>query len=196
MPTTKSVRLPKLMLVPDIRRTLDLLSEVDACGEDIVHIDADALEFAEPLPLCLLAAQLNRLHAQGRAATVERLRPEVAERLRNMNVLGDWLEEKSRARYQAQHAAPFQVCWASSYSDADTIANTLADKIVAFVPGEYKSEDGSMSKDPVRMPLAYVLTEVLDNSLSHGRGRGFDRAVLRSNPECPATRRSDCLRMR
>jgi anti-anti-sigma regulatory factor len=113
-PRTKVIRLPKLMLAANVKRTLDLLDGIVGSDLEVVRIDADDLEFAEPLPLCLLAAQLNRLSAQGQVAAVERVRPEVAERLRRMNVLGEWLEEKTRTRYRAQSMSALQVCWATS----------------------------------------------------------------------------------
>jgi len=116
--------------------------------------------------------------AQGQTAAVERVRPEVAERLRRMNVLGEWLEEKTRARYKAQSMNTLQVCWVSSQDDADTIANQLADAIVQFVPPEFLQADNAFTRDTVRTPLAYVITELLDNSLTHGRGKGFAQASV------------------
>jgi anti-anti-sigma regulatory factor len=172
------LRLPHLMLAANVKGTLDLLAEMVASKDDVVRIDADGLVFAEPLPLCLLAAQLNRLSAQGQSAVIERVRPEVAERLRKMNVLGEWLEEKASARYRAESMNTLQVCWASSLKDADTIANTLADSIVTFVPPEYIEAEDSFTRDPIRMPLAYVITELLDNGLTHGRGKGFSHASV------------------
>jgi hypothetical protein len=178
MPRTKVIRLPKLMLAVKVRQTIEMLDGIVGSEDEVVRIDADELEFAEPLSLCLLAAQLNRLHNQGQTAAVERVRPEVAERLRRMNVLGEWLEEKTRARYKAQSMNTLQVCWVSSQDDADTIANQLADAIVQFVPPEFLQADNAFTRDTVRTPLAYVITELLDNSLTHGRGKGFAQASV------------------
>lgn len=172
------IRLPKLMVAANVKGTLDLLAGIVASRDEVVRIDADGLEFAEPLPLCLLAAQLNRLSSQGQSAIVERVRPEVASRLRKMNVLGEWLEEKASARYRVDAMNTLQVCWASSLGDADTIANTLADAIVRFVPGEYIAAEDSFTRDPIRTPLAYVITELLDNGLTHGRGKGYSHASV------------------
>src|SRR5580704_14996684 len=107
------------MLAANVKGTLDLLGTMVSSKDDVVRIDADGLVFAEPLPLCLLAAQLNRLGMQGQSAAVERVRPDVAERLRRMNVLGEWLEEKARARYRAHSMDSLHVCWAGSAGDAD-----------------------------------------------------------------------------
>lgn len=178
MPRTKVIRLPKLMLAAKVRQTIEMLDGIVGSEDEVVRIDADELEFAEPLSLCLLAAQLNRLHKQGQAAAVERVRPEVAERLRRMNVLGEWLEEKTRVRYKAHSMNTLQVCWVSSQDDADTVANQLADKIVQFVPAEYLKAEDAFTRDPVRTPLAYVITELLDNSLTHGRGKGHQQASV------------------
>lgn len=166
------------MLAANVKGTLDLLGGITASKDEVVRIDADGLVFAEPLPLCLLAAQLNRLSSQGQTAAIERVRPEVAERLRKMNVLGEWLEEKAFARYKVESMQTLQVCWASSLNDADALANRLADSIASFVPPEYVEAEDSFTRDPIRTPLAYVLTELLDNSLTHGRGRGYSHASV------------------
>lgn len=166
------------MIVADIRKVLGVISAIGISDSTVVRVDADDLEFAEPLPLCLLAAQLNRLSRDGRIAVVERIRPAVAERLRRMNVLRGWLEEKGTARYRPDQMEKLQVCWASRIEDADTIANRLAKAIVQFVPPEYEKASDSFVRDPVRMPLAYVLSELLDNSLTHGRGKGFQHSSV------------------
>jgi hypothetical protein len=172
------IRLPKLMLAANVKATLDLLAGMVSSKDDVVRIDADGLIFAEPLPLCLLAAQLNRLSAQGQSAVIERVRPEVAARLRKMNVLGEWLEEKASARYRTESMNTLQVCWAPTLGDADNIANALADSIVSFVPPEYIAAQDAFTRDPIRMPLAYVITELLDNGLTHGRGKGFSHSSV------------------
>jgi hypothetical protein len=76
------------MLSANLKGPLDIVGGIVASKDEVVRIDADGLIFAEPLPLCLLSAQLNRLSSQGQSAVIERVRPEVADRLRKMNVLG------------------------------------------------------------------------------------------------------------
>lgn len=172
------IRLPKLMISVNVRSVLQLLDKIVDSEADTVRIDADDLQFAEPLPLCLLAARLNRLSRQGRVAAVERVRPDVADRLRRMNVLGEWLEEKSGRRYQAHNMGKLHVCWASSSKDADEIANSMAEAIASFVPADYRAAAASFTRDPIKVPLAYVITELLDNGLTHGRGKGFAHASV------------------
>jgi hypothetical protein len=173
-----AIRLPKIMLAADLRKTLGILDKIVESEQDVVRVDAEELQFAEPLPLCLLAAQLNTLSSIGKSAAVERVRPEVAKRLRRMNVLGEWLEEKSFARLMAKEMNQLQVCWAANIKDADQIANTLAEKIIRFVPGEFAAAKQEFERDSVRVPLAYVITELMDNALTHGRGKGYSDAAV------------------
>jgi hypothetical protein len=166
------------MLAANIKAVLDVLLGISQSDSDRVQIDAHALEFSEPLPLCVLAVELNRLSRFGKTAVVEGLRPEVAERLRRMNVLGDWLEERSRVRPRNPSMYGLEVCWINSQDAADEAANSLADAIIRFVPADYGRARAEMEKDQVRTPLAYIITELLDNALSHGRGRGFTHSSV------------------
>ena len=80
------------MLAADLPRVMRSISAIDPMAEDTVIVDAEELEFAEPLPLCLLAAQLSNLQRLGGKAAIEKMRQPVADRLKRMNVLGDWIE--------------------------------------------------------------------------------------------------------
>lgn len=170
------VKLPKLMLAADLPRVMRSITAIDPMADDTVMIDAEELEFAEPLPLCLLAAQLSNLQRLGGKASIEKLRQPVADRLERMNVLRDWIEARPASRSPAHNFAALQVARANCIDDANDIANSLAQKIAQFVPPEFCHHNETMTRDGVVHPLGYMLTELLDNSLTHGRGKGFAHA--------------------
>lgn len=169
----KDIELPKLMLAANIKTTLGIVTDIVECGDSIVRVDAKALEFAEPLPMCLLAAQLHNLNRRGGTAEILNLRPEVAERLRRMDVLADWLKTQDSRRLRPSKMEKLQSYIVTSASDADEIANALAQKIASFAPVEFDCDAEALSRDKIEIPLAYVLSELLDNAVTHARGRGF-----------------------
>lgn len=174
----RSIVLPKIMLGADTRRVLQILQHARdlAAENDIVHIDAIDLEMAEPLPMCLLGCLLHDIRRIGGTASVENLRQEVAERLKRMDVLSEWLSTRKHTKYSSESVYTLQARIVTSIEDADATANALAEAIATFAPPEY-SQDGSITRDGVSVPLGYIFTELLDNAMTHGRGKGFGHAA-------------------
>lgn len=164
------------MLAADMPRVMKLIAAIDPMAETTVVIDAGQLEFAEPLPLCLLAAQLSNLQRLGGRATIERLRRPVAERLERMNVLRDWITSRPPSKSPAHNFSGLQVAQASCIDEANVIANSLAERIAKFAPAAFCQQNSSMTRDGIVHPLGYMLTELLENALTHGRGKGFGHA--------------------
>jgi signal transduction histidine kinase len=171
-----AVSLPKLMLAADMPRVMRCIAAIDPMADSTVVIDAEELEFAEPLPLCLLASQLANLQRLGGRASIEKLRKPVADRLERMNVLRDWIEARPASKSPLHNFAALQVAQASCIDDGNEIANSLAQRIAQFVPAEFCHQSSMMTRDGIVHPLGYMLTELLENSLTHGRGKGFGHA--------------------
>jgi hypothetical protein len=174
--TKAALKLPKLMLAADMPRVMRSIAAIDPMSDDTVTIDAEDLEFAEPLPLCLLAGQLSNLQRVGGKACIEKLRRPVADRLERMNVLRDWIEARPASKSPLHNFSALQVARASCIDEANDIANSLADKIAQFVPPEFCHQSETLTRDGIAHPLGYMLTELLENSLTHGRGKGFAHA--------------------
>jgi len=171
-----AIKLPKLMLAADLPRVMQCIAQIDPAARGRLLINAEELEFAEPLPLCLLAAQLTNLHRVGGTAAIERLRKPVAERLERMNVLRDWISTRPASRSREHNFSSLQVSCATCIDDGNEIANTLAERIAAFAPAEYCQQNDRMTRDGIVVPLAYMLAELVENSLTHARGKGFGHA--------------------
>jgi len=145
------IRLPKLMLAEISRERLIFWRRLWLPRMMSFRIDADGLEFAEPCRFVFLLPSSTGYRARA-SCRIERVRPEVAERLRRMNVFGEWLEEKAFARYRAQSMNTLHVCWASSLSDADTIETHWPIRLFSSFP-RYIAADDSFTRDPIRTPL-------------------------------------------
>jgi hypothetical protein len=169
----REIELPKLMLAADLKSTLAVLTKILDCEDSVVRVNARALEFAEPLPMCLLAAQLHNLNRLGGVAEIFDLKPEVAERLRKMDVLDEWLKTHSAGRSRTSRMDTLQARIVTSQSDADSVANFLAERIADFTPAELDPSTDTLRCDRIEIPLAYMFSELLDNAVTHARGRGF-----------------------
>lgn len=164
------------MLAADLPRVMRRIAAINPYADSIVVIDAEELEFAEPLPLCLLAGQLSNLQRVGGRASIEKLRKPVADRLERMNVLKDWIDARPANRSTTHNFSALQVARAGCIDEANAIANSLAQRIAQFAPAEFCRQNERMTRDGIVHPLGYMLTELLENALTHGRGRGFAHA--------------------
>lgn len=146
------------MLAADLPRVMNCIAAIDPLSDTIIVIDAEELEFAEPLPLCLLAGQLSNLQRLGGKASIEKLRKPVADRLERMNVLKDWIEARPASRSKVHNFSALQVAPAGCIDDANAIANSLAHGIARFAPAEFCRQNDRLTRDGIVHPLGYMLT--------------------------------------
>ena len=178
------IALPKLMLGDNLPQIVRIATAIADDYSSTVECNAEALVTAEPVALCLLAASFGKLERRGQRARILGLRPEVKKNLEQLDVLADWLRERPE---QTQDSRPgetqsdLRACRVATSGQANELANALSREIAAFVPSD--DIDAVIEEDPnliryrsVEQPLGYVVTELLDNSLNHGRAGGFGHA--------------------
>jgi hypothetical protein len=175
------IRLPRLMLGPDLAHLLVIAAEIEDDEAYVVEVDAADLITAEPMALCLLASALAHVARRGQRAMVRNVDPRVKENLERMDVLAPWLHA-TEVTGRGPPQAPIQARRVSSGKDANAIANALARAIASFVPEEDLA--ALLHDDPdlrryraVEQPVGYVMSELLDNSLSHSRAGGFGHSA-------------------
>ncbi len=171
------IRFPRLMLGGNLPQLISISAEIEDTGARLVEINAADLITAEPVALCILAAALARLERRRQRAIVRNVSPRVKEALERMDVLAPWLRE-AEDNDRGPPQAPIQARRVSSIKEANAIANALARAIASFVPEEDLA--ALLEDDPdlrryraVEQPVGYVMTELLDNALSHSRAGGF-----------------------
>jgi hypothetical protein len=178
------IRLPKLMLGEDLPQLVRIATAIADDYSSTVECNAEHLVTAEPVALCLLAASFGQLERRGQRARIRGLRPEVKQNLERLDVLGDWLKESPfrTLEYQAEGAqSDLRACRVATLGQANELASALSREIAAFIPSD--DLDAVIDNDPtlvryrvVEQPLEYIITELLDNSLNHGRAGGFGHA--------------------
>ena len=169
------------MLGEDLPQLVRIATAIADDYSSTVECNAEHLVTAEPVALCLLAASFGQLERRGQCARIRGLRPEVKQNLQRLDVLGDWLEESPfrTLKYRADGAqSDLRACRVTTLGQANELAGALSREIAAFIPSD--DLDAVIDSDPtlvryrvVEQPLEYIITELLDNSLNHGRAGGF-----------------------
>jgi signal transduction histidine kinase len=175
------IALPKLMLGDNLPQLVRIATAISDDYSSTVECNAEALVTAEPVALCLLAASFGQLERRGQRARIRGLRPEVKVNLERLDVLADWLRERPEQTPDAESnesQSDLRACRVATLAQANELANVLGREIAAFVPSD--DIEAVIDEDPtlvryrvVEQPLGYVITELLDNSLNHGRAGGF-----------------------
>jgi len=172
------------MLGDNLQQLVGIATAITDDYSAVVECNAERLVTAEPVALCLLAASFARLESRGQRVRIRGLHPEVRQNLERLDVLADWLRENSPQMADISADAPqsdFRAYRVASGQQAEQIANVLSREIAAFIPSD--DFHALVEEDPtliryrvVEQPLHYVITELLDNSLNHGKAGGFGHA--------------------
>ena len=169
-----------------------------ACGETIaicqtiqdaegdVSIDAAALRFADPFGLALLGATFQQLSAWGQKVIVSHLRADVGAYLQRMDVFpGVELRDCApvgRRRHDRRDALVELTCITDRGAVGDA-AQRLTSALIGAIPDLCLADaademSGLTRADRVGIPIGYVLSELLENSLTHARRAGYGAAQV------------------
>lgn len=147
-------------------------------------IDASGLKFADPFGLTLLGASFHELNGWGQRVIVRGLSADVGGYLQRMDLftgveLRDCAPVTMR-RHNRQDALVELTCILDKDA-ANDAARRLTSALVGAVPGVDRNEapdlmTGLTQTDRLGMPIQYVLSELLENALTHARRAGHQRA--------------------
>lgn len=146
------------------------------------------LRFIDPLGLCVLHHWFKDLEQREIRVNLEELPLDVETWLRRMDLFADLtnlhFEDRTSTNSRNDHRGSLiEVRSVHSLRDIDSVANEIALTIIHGVP------DVSWSEDPEGMrasegevlsgKISYVFSELLNNSLDHGRTRGYKDACAK-----------------
>jgi len=164
---------------------------IKLCGaalaaEDSVTLEAQSLRFADPFGLALLGATFYMLQQRGQTVRVAGLTDSVGGYLQRMDVFeGVKLVDCSPPRGQRvdQTDALVELTRLDQRSQIDRVANQLAEALVGRMsdidPNEPRDEMSCVNTaDRITIPISYVLTELLNNAMSHARLKGYGNACV------------------
>lgn len=170
-------------LSPDSVPFLTCLDAIYQDPDRQITLDCTQVRFATPFGLCLVAATFDWLEEEGKQTTHTVLSASVGSYLARMDCLPAALAEPFVGPRNNRADALVEVQVISVRSEADMAAQKLAQAFVGRLP------DTNLSAAPDEMTglrpgeaeeeaLAYIFTELIDNSLTHGRKHGFTNAKV------------------
>nr|WP_295388251.1 ATP-binding protein [uncultured Thiodictyon sp.] len=143
-------------------------------------IDASGVRFVDPFGLTLLGASFQELSDWGQRVIVCGLSSDVGGYLQRMDLftgveLRDCAPVRTR-RHNRQDALVELTCIVDKNAASDA-AGRLTSALIGAVPGIDRNEapdlmTGRTQADRLGMPIQYVLSELLENALSHARRAG------------------------
>jgi hypothetical protein len=166
-----------------------------------IFLDASKLEFVDPFGLCVLAATAERIGEDCRAIHVTHLHPKAGGYLGRMDLFGNrWLQGDVpliQARNELRSSLVELRCLTTT-REVDAAANGIATALLGTVPGldpcgAPDEMTGYSPWDQVHEPLGHVFTELLQNSLTHGRRNGYADANVWVSAQY--YRQRDCIRL-
>lgn len=177
--------LPPFLTAMNAGAVLHLCRALKSAGEPVVHVDASALRMVDPFGMCLLAATCQHLEALDIRLELHGLNQEVGGWLARMDFFQQCpaitgLPAVPQRRWNRADAL-MELCRIDDAAEVDRLARVLAQALVGRVPGIDPNEapdemTGLTMQDRFTDPLQYVLSETLENALTHGRRNGYGHA--------------------
>lgn len=177
-------RLPSRVYLYTIGDVIAIYRNIISAGEDAVEIDAGEVEYIDPLGLCVLAAVVNKLNEADISISIRGVDPNVFEYLRRMDFLKQCRMGTKPSRVGARKNLTDRLVEVHRITDRREIDRSAARLARAIIGGitEIRLDDtpdemsGKSEIDQVEHPLRYVFNELIENALTHGRGKGFNKA--------------------
>lgn len=175
--------LPPQLGLMNTHRLFSLASQVQSWHGDLV-LDASALEFIDPLGLAVLGASLVPVVQQGGQVDMPWLSRHLTSYLHRMNFFADcqmpsvdepWRQHRDQrdhlvelTRLRHEHEADEAAC---------RLSHAMTGRLTPTEPAQLTDESfGQNEFTRINHPLQYVLTELLNNALSHARREGYGHA--------------------
>jgi signal transduction histidine kinase len=173
------IELPPLLLTANIASVLKICGQIDAAADPVI-CDAARLVVAEPMALCALVVTLSRMQRIGRNVQVVGLSRQFKQYLESLDLLAGSLHlaegDRNTGYQETLHA--YRV---KSEQHGNEVGNKIATEIASLIPSQQPATS-ALEPHPrinsVFYPLAYIFTELIDNAMRHGRGRGFNHASV------------------
>lgn len=179
---TQLVTLPIYVTAPSAPEVVAACRQImDA--EDDIEIDASQVRFVDPFGMAMLGATFHTIRSYGDAVRVSGLSPNIGSYLQRMDVF-DGVELVGCALPEGRRLnradALVELTLVDRHANAGDVAFQIAQALVGHTgldPNERHDEMTGYNRfDKLVEPLHYALSELLENSLTHARRRGYDAA--------------------
>ena len=180
-----SFKLPSSLSVYTVDRALAGYCAIVESDAEALEIDASRLRFVDPMGLCVLAAIVQKLTVRGVAVRLSGLDPDVFDYLERMDFLKQCRMDRglSPRTRRERSGSLVEISRLTERNAVEQGAARLARAVVGQVAEDVALDtvpdemSGKSAVDKLEMPLRYVFSELLENALTHGRGRGYRDAA-------------------
>lgn len=173
-----SVSLPRTVGILEVERVISALSAT-AEAQTSVNVDAQAVEFVDPLGLCMLSSFGGEWARRDVRVTFLGMKPHVKSYLERMDVL-DHCRAEDRPTICRTPAATklLEVTRVTDQADVNAAAEAMTCAVIGKLPDLEPDVDMEGMRvvsehDTLTHVLGHVLTELMDNALTHGRRGGY-----------------------
>ncbi len=179
---TNSIQLPPFLTTRSPSDIVSICREIIVL-EGKIQIDASQLRFVDPFGMTLLGATLHEKKNQGTEISLSGLNTNAGQYLKRMDVFNGVQVEDSGVKQQ-RHNRTDSLVELTSLNHADDVAQA-AKKLSYAVVGAFGGIDPDENPDEMTgyttierlvEPLQYVLSELLENALTHARRKGYQNA--------------------
>lgn len=180
-----TLTLPETVGVKHIAPLMSALHQmrISPCN---VELDCSRVRFVDPLGITALAAAVNGALTQGRRVAMPWLDVKIAGYLERMNFFVDMdvaaVNIPMHRTRNDQRGNLLEITHIVDSGTSEAVADQLAASIVAMIigrgqkPVDFKAPDTEY--DQYYRPLRYVLSELIENALTHARRQGaFNSSV-------------------
>ena len=175
----RMIELPKLLLTANVSSVFQICARLEDAAEPVI-CDASHLVVAEPMALCALVAQLSRLHRTGRDVQVIGLSRQFKAQLEKLDFLSRSLH-LAKTEGDSGYQGTLHVYHVRNESEGNEIGNEIARSMASLIPSWNPATSALVPPErnnAIVFPLAYIFTELIDNGMRHGRGRGYHDASV------------------
>jgi len=171
--------LPSFITINNVNRVINFYQQVLCDTAQKIICDASQLKFIDPTGFGLLAALCYKLQARGISIELINVPTHFKAYLAKMSLFKTYgIEDfkENGSRFNPQNVV--ELLCIQERLDVDDCSYKLAEAIVGKVPGVDKNAPpdemtGYTPYDKITIPLRYIFSELLENSLTHGKRHNY-----------------------
>ena len=173
------INFPRYLGSENIPAVTELCHSILDSDEQNIECDASELSFIDPFGLCLLAAVCHEVSSLRKAISINNLSKDLKSYCSRMDVFENCNIDLSMDMVRKDRRDSLvEVKRLKNENDINTVSVSIADAIVGNMAdidsnGFPDEMTGYMLSELLTVPIQYIFSELLQNSLTHGRRAGY-----------------------
>lgn len=171
------ITVPKELKISAVHNVVEFCGSILNNDNIYIQCDASKIRFVDPIGMCVVAATCHQAKKIGKEINIINLDKDVESYLQRMkffeNCYIDNIDDKSRNDLSDRL---FEVYRLENINQVEEVCSKLTNAAlgkIGYEEDEIDEMTGFKPSEQVEHHLKYSLSELLDNSLTHARGRGY-----------------------